>query len=224
MMKVLIIDDDPRVVRTLERLLKEEYIVNVAMSAEAAEEIAYNTHHDIILLDLILPDMDGEDLCALLKARLKTTPIIILSAKSNVSDKDVAFRRGADDYITKPFSGRELRFRISAQLRKAEPAPQLYSKTISLRGLSIDRSRKIVTYKNTRIMLRKKELMLLEFFILNKGRVVTRGEILEHVWDVSISPFTNSVDVHVKRLRDKIEKPFDEIYIETVHGIGYLME
>ena len=149
---------------------------------------------------------------------------MVISEKSSVSDIDMAFDRGADDYLIKPFNVRELKARMKALLRRAARSEEAYSKTLSLRNLMFDRSRKALFHNESRVNLRKKEMQLVEFMLTNKGRVLTRGEILEHVWDANIRVFTNTVDVHMKRLRDKIEKPFQEKYIETIHGLGYLME
>ena len=223
-MKLLLIDDDPRVIKTLTRFLKDDYIVDTAMNASAAEELAYFNHYDVIVLDLVLPDMDGEDLCALIKARVKNVPIIVISGKATVSDKDIAFGRGADDYLVKPFSKTELKSRLSVLIRRVDVGDTKTLENLTLRGISIDRARRRASYKKQRLKLRKKEIMLLEFLLINRGRVLTRNEILENVWDASINPFTNTVDVHIKRLRDKIEKPLNESFIETVHGIGYLVE
>ena len=223
-MKLLLIDDDPRVRKTLERILKEEYIVESVGTAHEAEKKIYDSQYDLILLDLILPDMDGEDLCSMIKAYNPNIPIIVLSGKCTVSDKDVAFKKGADDYITKPINPAELKIRIRSQIKRGTNGIKPELENLKIRGLEFNRMKLIVRYKKERIYLRKKELMMLEFLMLNAGRVITRGEILEKVWDSEVSPFTNTVDVHMKRLRDKIEKPYGENYIETVHGIGYLVE
>ncbi|PIR42144.1 DNA-binding response regulator [candidate division WWE3 bacterium CG_4_9_14_0_2_um_filter_35_11] len=223
-MKLLLIDDDPRVIRTLSRLLKDDYIIDTAVNAETAEDLAYFNHYDIIILDLVLPDMDGEDLCALIKARVKNVPILVISGKETVSDKDLAFRKGADDYLTKPFDIKELKSRMNVLIRRSMVGDTKTLEDLTLRGISIDRLRRKALYKKERLSLRKKELLLLEFLLLNRGRILTRNEILENVWDASINPFTNTVDVHIKRLRDKIEKPYNESFIETIHGVGYLVE
>ena len=168
--------------------------------------------------------MDGEDLCALIKARVKNTPIMIISGKQSVADKDLAFNKGADDYLVKPFDIKELKSRMNVLIRRSSVGDTKTLDNLTLRGISIDRMRRKALYKKERIKLRKKELLLLEFLLLNRGRILTRNEILENVWDSNINPFTNTVDVHIKRLRDKIEKPYNESFIETVHGVGYLVE
>lgn len=223
-MKLLLVDDDPRVTRTLARLLRDDFVLDIVGTAAEAEDHAYYNHYDVIVLDLILPDMDGEDLCALIKARVKNTPIMVISGKQSVADKDLAFNKGADDYLVKPFDTKELKSRLNVLLRRTVVGDSHTLDNLTLRSISIDRLRRKALYKKERIKLRKKELLLLEFLLLNRGRILTRNEILENVWDSNINPFTNTVDVHIKRLRDKIEKPYNENFIETVHGIGYLVE
>ena len=220
-MKVLLIDNDPRIVKKLLRILTDTYIVDVARNAEEGEQLAYATHYDLILMESYLPDMDGEDLCSIIKTRVKV-PIIVMSRSDAVSDKEKLFDRGADDYIVKPINPRELKVRMKAAIRKdSRPAP---IQILQAKNLVIDTKKRMVLYKGERIKLRKKEYQLLEYLIYNKGRVVSRTEILESVWDMNANPFTNTVEVHIKRLRDKLEKPFGEKYIETVHGMGYLVE
>jgi DNA-binding response OmpR family regulator len=224
-MKVLLVDSDPRSARLIARLLKDEYVIDTVESAERAEFLAYNNHYDIILLELYLPDMDGEDLCSLLKMRLKDVPILVISSKSAVSEKNNVFARGADDFLMKPVSGQELKARMNALLRRYENRSNGYEvRTVKLRDLKLDRDRRMVFYKKERICTRKKEFQLLEFLMINRGRVITRGELLENVWDMNVSLFTNTVDVHIKRLRDKLEKPYGESYLQTVHGVGYICD
>ncbi len=175
-----------------------------------------------MLLDLFLPDVNGDDFCSILKSRLDDVPVIMLGAKITVSDKESALDNGADDFIEKPFNSRELKARIRAVSRRKDKPTR--NPELKVRDLKYNLNKRLVTYKEKRLKLRRKELQLLEFLLLNKGIVVTRSEILENVWDMNINPFTNTVEVHIKRLRDKIEKPFDEKYIETVHGIGYIID
>lgn len=221
-MKILLVDDDSRIRALLKQMLKDEFIIDIASSGEEAENLAYNSHYDAIILDLVLPDIQGDDLCALIKARIKNIPVIIISGKSSILDKDRAFEKGADDYLVKPFGSRELKARIKAVTRRGQIDTN--NNKLELRDLKFDINKKLAVYKDQRINLRKKEMQLLEFLLSNKGRVITRNEILENVWDMNANPFTNTVDVHIKRLRDKIEKRYKERYIQTVHGLGYLVE
>ncbi len=221
-MKILVIDQDPRTRRRLKRVLENDYIVDFAQTASEGELLAYSNAYDLILLDLYLPDVNGDDFCAVLKSRLKDVPIIMISTKTTIADKENALNKGADDFIEKPFNSRELRARIKAVSRRRGKPTR--NPILSVRNLKYNVDKRLVTYKGKRLKLRRKELQLLEFLLINKGIVVTRSEILENVWDMNINPFTNTVEVHIKRLRDKIEKPFNEKYIETIHGIGYIID
>lgn len=220
-MKVLVIDHDVRIQKTMKELLGPEFVIDGARDAETGEALAYENHYDVIVLDLVLPDMDGEDLCSLLKAHLKSTPIIIASRKTTISDKSRAFEHGADDFIEKPFSMTELRARIKAVIRRKNPKE--LPRAVTMGKMTYDPKKHVVMYDGTWVKLRRKEMQVLEYLLLNRGAIVTKSELLEHVWDMNIDPFTNTVEVHVKRLRDKIEKPFNEHYIETIHGVGYLI-
>lgn len=221
-MKILIIDNDPRVRNVLNTLLKDEFIVDTASNAEEAESLAYSTPYDAIITADILPDMDGSVLCSLLKTRLPETPIIVISSNSSVSDKEKLFNKGIDDYIVKPVSSRELRMRIHAVVRRQQK--EAYPFELEVKDLKIDLKTKKVTINDQRVMLRRKEFQLLEFLLVNKGRVINRGELLESVWDRNVNPFTNTVEVHIKRLRDQLKKYSNEEHIETVYGLGYLVE
>jgi two-component system OmpR family response regulator len=197
--------------------------MDTADSAKKAEEMLFEGHYDLLIMDLVMPDMGGDVFIKLIRSYMGEIPVIVISGKSSATDKEFAFKSGADDYLVKPVNPIELRARIKAILRRAPVLSEVLPK-LSLGNLLLDRTKRMAYYKDQRLKLRKKEMQLLEFFLLNKGRVLTRMEILENVWEADASPFTNTVEVHLKRLRDKIEKPFGEKFIQTVHGIGYLME
>lgn len=221
-MKVLLVDDDLKLRNLLRQMLKDEFTVDHAENGKEAKKKALDTHYDALILDLVLPDVNGADLCKELKDQLNDIPVIIISGKSAIADKDKAFDAGADDYLVKPFSSRELKARIKAIVRRSHPTQSL--KEIRVRDLSVDLHKRIATYKDKRLSLCRKEYQLLEFLVVNRGRVISRSEILEHVWEIDANPFTNTVDVHIKRLRDKVDNAYKEKYIETVHGLGYLIE
>ena len=223
-MKALVIDDDPRILKTFKRALSDEFIVDTASNASEAEYLAYNNFYDVILLDLILPDMDGEDLANVFKARVPHVPIIAVTGKSTVNDKQFAFDNGVDDYVIKPVSSRELKSRLKALIRRRPENLEKVQKEIQIRKLKYDRDKKMFFYDGEWVRLRKKEMLLLEYLVVNKGRVITRDDILENVWNSETNPFTNTVDVHIKRLRQKIEDPFNECFIHTVHGLGYVVK
>jgi|694.fasta_scaffold00063_56 DNA-binding response OmpR family regulator len=222
-MKLLLVDQDPRVQISLKRILSDEFVVDIAKCAKDAEQMVFASHYDLLIMDIVMPDMDGDVFINLIRSYVGEIPIIVISNKNTVSDKDFAFQKGADDYLVKPVNNIELKARIKALLRRA-PINREFLPVLSLRKLFLDRNKKMAYYEEQRLRLRKKEMQLLEFFLVNKGRVLTRMEILENVWEADASPFTNTVEVHLKRLRDKIEKPFGEQFIQTIHGIGYLME
>ncbi len=222
-MKVLVIDDDQRIRKSLNRILKDDYIVDVAKSASEGEELAYNSYYDAIVLDMSLPDMAGDDLASLFKTKIPNTPIIAISDHCSINDKNIAFEKGVDDFLIKPINGRELKSRVKVHIRKNNPDKnETTLKVLKVRNLTLDRERKMVFYKEERLSLRKKELQILEYFMLNPNRVISRSDILEYVWEADTNPFTNTVDVHIKRLRDKLETAFGEKYFETVHGMGYI--
>lgn len=223
-MKILVIDDDPRVLKNVSRVLQEDYMVETVRSAAEAELFVYDNHYDLILMDLALPDMDGEDLCSILKSRLPQVPVIVVTSRDSIADKTCAFEKGADDYIVKPFQNRELKLRIKALLRRFAVPSLVIPNELALGNIRLDRAKRLAYSRNSPVVLRKKEIMLLEFLILNKGRVVTRGEMMEHVWDNTVNPLSNTVDVHVKRLRDKFKDANNNEFIRTVHGIGYFVE
>jgi DNA-binding response OmpR family regulator len=221
-MKLLLIEQDPNTRKKLERVLSDEFIVDSANTGQKGEDLAYSNHYDVVLTDMILPDTDGDNLCALIKSKDPKLPVVLMSRSSIVEDKVRAFNNGADDYITKPVNTRELKARLRASIRKL---PRIDDQRIyKIRELVLDLNKKLVTYGKDRIDLRRKEMQVLEFLMINEGRVVSRMEILEHIWDVDTDPFTNTVEVHIKRLRDKIEKPYNEKFITTRHGIGYMFE
>ncbi len=221
-MKILIIDQDPRAQSKLKRVLSDDYIVDTAETAEKGEMLTYESKYDAIIIDMVLPDMDGQDLCSMLKARMKNTPILILTNLDSVSDKERAFENGADDYLVKPVNTRELKARLKASIRKSPRLDELG--VLKVRDLVMDLDKRLVSYRGERVDLRKKEMQVLEFLMFNKGRVVTRMEVLENVWDMNTNPFTNTVEVHIKRIRDKIDLRFNDSFIYTRHGIGYLFE
>jgi DNA-binding response OmpR family regulator len=223
-MKILILDPDPRIRKTLERILLSDYVVDLASHAREAQELMSSSSYDLIIMDWLLPDMDADAFMLLARTESKEIPIIVISNHSSVSDKNDAFETGADDFLVKPIDYSELKSRIKALLRRKQVFLVARLSSLQVRDLVLDRNKKMVFYKNMRILLRKKELQVLEYFMLNSGRVVNRNDILENVWDSGQSPFTNTVEVHLNRLREKIEKPYNEKYFETVHGLGYIME
>lgn len=217
---ILIIDDDPDILRVLRANL-ELYKYNVATAgswAEAQKAISEKMP-DLIILDLILPDGDGVEICRTLRRQFPLLPIIMLTAKDKISDKVVGLESGADDYVVKPFETLELVARIKACLRRSKPSEE----QITVGGLHIDFRKRIVKVKNKEIILTHKEYDLLCFLVANRGSAVSREAIKRHLWrETKIYSWSRVIDVHIMHLREKIEdNPSEPEYIITVPGIGY---
>ncbi len=221
-MKILIIEDDRQTAETIRDVMKDYYAVDVAYTGEDGEYQASVNEYDVIVLDVVLPDIDGVEVCKRIRENEIKTPILMLTGKTETKDKVTALDSGADDYLTKPFKFAELLARIRALMRRAPST--LDSNTLSVGNLSLDIGTNMVKRNDKTIPLRRKEFGLLEYLMRNRGRVLTRSMILEHVWDSDTDPITNTVDVHINYLRDKIDKPFTDQLIKTVHGLGYKIE
>jgi len=220
--KVLLVEDNKQTAATIREVMKDHYAVDVAYTGEDGEYQAQVNDYDLIILDLMLPDIDGVTVCKKIRESGIKTPVLILTGKSQVQDKVEALDSGADDYLVKPFSFLELLARVRALLRRDPNS--LVSNKLSVGDLTLDVTANTVEYKGEKVYLRRKCFKLLEYLMRNKGRVVTRSMILDHVWESSIDPVTNTVDVHIKSLRDKIGKYCQDSFIKTVHGLGYKME
>ena len=222
-MKILIVEDEKRLATTIKRGLKTKgYAVDLLHDgAEAKQRILmYRNEYDLIILDLMLPNLSGEEICKEVRDAGVVTPILILTARNELSTKVDLLNSGADDYMEKPFSFSELEARIGALLRR--PHDSLPTELRSPEGsIMLDRKTHTVTIYDANVPLTLKEFMLLEYFLRNPYTVITRDELLEHAWDFSFSSFSNVVDVHVKNLRKKLEAARTKARIETVRGVGY---
>lgn len=221
-MRILIIEDNPVIAQALRHNLKGFYSVDICNSGRKGLMQAQSTRYDTILLDLGLPDIDGEEICKQLRDELVKTPIIILSGKGEVKGKVELLNMGADDYITKPFNFHELRARIDVAMRHTSNNSP--GGAIEIDGIRLDPSARTVERYGNSISLRRKEFDLLEYLMRNQGQTLTRAMILEHIWDMNENLWANVVDVHIKHLRDKIDRPFGSKLIGTVHGIGYKIQ
>ncbi len=223
-MKILIIEDEQKVASFIKEGLEENgYEVKVAGTGISGEKMAGSHTFDLIVLDIILPDISGFEVCRRLKRDLPDTPVLILSARAGTTDKLTGFDAGADDYLVKPFEFAELLARIKVLLRKsgkAESTPQI----LTVADLELDLDRKIARRGNIEIELTAREFNLLEYFMRNPGKVLSRNDIAEHVWDASFDFGTNVVDVYVNFLRKKIDRGFDRKLIHTKTGFGYVLE
>jgi DNA-binding response OmpR family regulator len=221
-MKVLLIEDNSRLAERVSRYLGANFAVDVASTAHEGIEKALSGAHDIIILDLKLPDKNGAEVCRLLREQTVTTPILVLTGIDNPKTRVSLLDSGADDYITKPFHPGELQARLRALLRRR---PNGYDRhIIAVKDLTIDVNRRYVERNGVRISLRRKEFDILEYLVSNRGRAVTRTMILDHVWDGKYDSWHNTVDVHIKYLRDKVDRPFSSPLIKTAYGIGYMVD
>jgi len=221
-MKILIIEDEPKVVAFLKKGLEENgYDVEFAYDGQIGERLATKEYFDLILLDVIIPHINGLELCKRIREINQQIPILILTALGTTDDKVTGFDAGADDYLVKPFEFKELLARIKALTKRTSGIVQ-NSRMLKIGDLELDLDRKIAKRGDKTIELTAKEFSLLEYFMQNKGRVVTRSEISEKVWDISFDTGTNVVDVYVNILRKKIEKDFDKKLIHTRIGMGYI--
>lgn len=221
-MKLLLIEDNPRLAERILYHLRKTYVLDVAESGSEGLEKARHVSYGVILLDLGLPDMSGFEVCEQLRQLNITSPILILTGNGDVADRVKLLDAGADDYVTKPFNTDELRARIAAVGRRQARAP--IRALISYRDLVMDLDQRKVSRAGIDIILRRKEFDILEYLMTNKGRIMTRDMIMDHVWSSRSNSWTSTVDVHVKHLRDKIDRPFDTAYIKTAYGLGYKID
>jgi len=221
-MRILLIEDDKQMALTIKERLNGYYIVEVVHTGEEGEYNAQINEYDVILLDYVLPDKQGIQVCRTIRAAGVKDPILILTGQFEVDKKVEALDSGADDYLIKPFSFEELFARIRALLRRQNTVQT--SSLLTVGDLTLDTARRIVKRNKKVIPLRRKELYLLEYLMRNPGRIITRDMIFDHVWDSTNESMTNIVDVHIKYLRDRIDKSFSKKLIKTVHGLGYKIE
>jgi len=221
-MRILVVEDEKKIADFIKRGLREEgYAVDAAYDGEEGLFLAKTNEYDLILLDLMLPKIDGLSLCRKLKKEKVKAPVIMLTAKDTVKDKVMGLDSGADDYLTKPFAFEELLARIRAILRKQDS--QTLSK-LKIADLELDLLTHKVARAGKEIELTTKEYSLLEYLMRNEGVIVTRTMISEHVWDIDFDTFTNVIDVYINYLRNKIDSGFDKKLIHTVRGRGYTLE
>jgi len=223
-MRALLVEDDLTIADFITRGLKEAaFTVDHAADGESGLKLAASGAHDVAIIDLMLPRMDGLSLIKEMRKRRIATPVLILSARHTVDDRVTGLEAGGDDYLIKPFAFTELLARVQALIRRATAAPA--SMLLTVADLTLDLHSRRATRGGRDIEpLRPREFALLEYFMRNAGRVVSKTMILSHVWDYNFDPRTNVVDVLVHRLREKIDKGFDQRMIHTVRGIGYVLK
>lgn len=220
-MRVLVIEDEPRLAGYIQKGLSEEaFTADVATDGESGLERAQTTTYDLIILDLMLPGIDGMTVCGRLRAAGDNVPILVLSARGMVQDRVSALNAGADDYLTKPFEFSELSARIRAVLRRRQPTAFL---PLIVADLSLDPVSRIVRRGNRRVDLTQKEYALLEYLLRHAGQAVTRTMIAEHVWNFHWDRLTNVIDVYINHLRKKIEVAGEPRLIHAIRGSGYVI-
>ena len=216
MMKLLLIEDEPKIGYSLEKGLKEEgfQVKLIQNGLDALDEIS--KFYDLAIIDIMLPEVSGLEISQKLKAENPQTKIIFLTSKSTLEDKLEGFNLGADDYITKPFAFEELLVRIKVVLKRNTTENKIIYK-----NLTVDLNLNSVCHKNKEIKLSKTEFELLKFLIINSNKTFSKEELIDKIWGIESDILPNTVEVFIKSLRDKIEKPFKEEIIETIRGFGY---
>lgn len=217
-MRILIIEDNEKLAKYTKQMLEEEgYAVDIASDGESGERLTRTLNHDLIILDIMLPKKDGLSVCKSLRDDNVNLPIIMMTAKGEVSDKILGLDSGADDYLVKPFDMKELLARVRALLRR--PQEKIATK-LKVQDIELDSSKHSVTKKGVTLSLTLKEYGILEYLMLHADQVITREQLLEHCWDFAYSAFSNITDVYIKQLRKKL-KDTNEKYIQTIRGVGY---
>lgn len=222
-MRLLLVEDDEKIAGFVEKGLKSSgFAVDVARTGPEGLDMALGADFDTLIIDIMLPGMDGFALIEKLRAKGKNTPIIVLSARGRVGDRVKGLEAGADDYLTKPFSFSELLARVQALIRRAGNSTEPVS--LSYGDLSVDIVKRQVKRGDDVIDLQPLEFSLLEYLVRNRERVVSKTMIMEHVWNYNFDPMTNVVEARICRLRDKIDKGYTNKLIHTVRGAGYVLK
>lgn len=221
-MRILVVEDEEEVASYLAKGLKEHgYAVDLAHDGKEGLYLALSEPFDAMIIDRMLPNVDGLSIVRSVRQSGATTPVLILSALGQVDDRVEGLREGGDDYLIKPFSFSELVARLDALQRRTTPAGT--QTTLTVGDLELDLLARTVRRGGREIELKPREFSLLEYLMRNAGRVITRTMLLEHVWDYHFDPQTNVIDVHISRLRQKIDRGFDTELLQTVRGAGYTL-
>ncbi|HEY5749293.1 MAG TPA: response regulator transcription factor [Chryseolinea sp.] len=222
-MKVLVIEDEQQVSSFIKQGLEEQsFAVDVAFDGNIAERLALSRDYDVIVLDIVIPGINGFDLCRILKREKPSTPVIMLTTLGTTSDKLSGFDAGADDYLLKPFEFEELVARLKVLVRRRSATTD-YGKVLRFEDLKLDLEKKVAHRYDKIIKLSAKEFTLLEFFLRNPQRVISRSELAEKIWDIKFETGTNVVEVYMNMLRNKIDRDFEPKLLQTRIGMGYVL-
>ncbi|MEY4904282.1 MAG: hypothetical protein RLZZ292_2097 [Bacteroidota bacterium] len=223
-MKILLIEDEAKTVQSVKQGLEENQIdVDFAYDGYTGKLLAERNHYDVIVSDIIMPHINGLDLCRELRKASIFTPLLLLSALCTTDDKVIGFEAGADDYLAKPFEFKELMARIKALARRKNSLLE-HNPILEFADFSLNMDTKTAMRANKKIELTPKEFALMEYFIRNQGKVVSKAEIAENVWDINFDTGTNVIEVYVNYLRNKIDKGFGQKIIHTQFGMGYILK
>lgn len=223
-MNILVIEDEKKIAQFLKAgLEKEAYTVDVALDGQEGIQLALKNSYDALILDLMIPYIDGIELCKVVKNTQPNLPVLMLTARGTTEDKLAGFEAGADDYLVKPFEFRELvaRLKVLTRRNSIHTTP---TNELKVGDLALDIEKKVAFRQGKRIELTAKEFLLLEYFMKNKGRVLSRNDLAENVWDLNFDPGTNVVEVYINILRKKIDRGFPTKLIHTRIGLGYYID
>lgn len=222
-MKLLIVEDEKRLCQTVSKHLKAEgYVVDTCHDGADALDYIAGTEYDAVILDIMLPGLDGISVLKTMRSRKIKTPVLLLTAKNTIEDKVTGLDSGADDYLTKPFSLEELSARIRVMIRRS--GVERVDNTISVGPLTLDINRKIAIREGKEIPLTAKEYAILEYLMHNKGIVLSRDKMMHHIWNYDYEGSSNIIDVYIRTLRGKIDADFSVKLIQTVRGLGYVIK
>lgn len=222
-MKLLIVEDEKRLCQTVAKHLKDEgYTVDMCYDGSDALDYINGTEYDAVILDIMLPRIDGISVLKKIRAKKLNTPVLLLTARSSVEDKVEGLDSGADDYLTKPFALDELSARIRVMIRRS--GVERVDNTISAGPLTLDTEKKIAVREGKEIKLTAKEYSILEYLMHNKGIVLSRDKIMHHIWNYDYEGGSNIIDVYIRTLRNKVDAGFDQKLIQTVRGMGYVIK
>ena len=223
-MKILVIEDEQKVASLIKQGLEEKgFEVDLAYDGTMGQRLALSREYDVVMIDIVIPGINGFDLCKILKGEKPTVPVMMLTTLATTQDKVSGFNAGADDYLLKPFEFDELEARLKALMRRHSIINTNLGAVLRYEDLKLDMEKKVAVRAGKTIKLSAKELALLEFFMYNVGRVISRAELAKEIWDIKFETGTNVVEVYINMLRNKIDKDFEPKLLHTRIGMGYVL-